>query len=169
LQIAQQDRQTVSLGQPAEFLIEYGQQLALQVQHIPRPRFRYLLERHFASGSPGDCPLELAGRVEGDAMEPLRQQLSCADVCGLLGQDEEHGLKSIIGIGGIAENASADAHHHWPMPSNEDGESVLIALAHEQVHELAVGTIRSREIGNIAESQYLKNGVCHVSPVSDRS
>ena len=71
-----------------------------------------------------------------DPEEPARDRTAPTDRPGPVGQDEKHGLKGILGLVRIVENALTDAAHHRPMPGHQLLEGRLrglIALRDESV------------------------------------
>jgi hypothetical protein len=110
--------------------------------------------------------LEFAGYVVSDSVEPLSQEIPPADDCSFAGQNQESSLKGIIGIGRVTENTSADTQHHWPMSLNERSKRILIALAHEQIQKLTIGSIVPGKLIDVIRDENLNDGVDHLVLVS---
>jgi hypothetical protein len=74
----------------------------------------------------GGAQLNFLGKAESDPVQPTAQRLvpvaSPGDLFGLLGQRQEGGLKSILGIGTVTKHATTDAQYHRPMPAQELGK-----------------------------------------------
>jgi hypothetical protein len=79
--------------------------------------------------------------AQGHAVEPARQRIGPAQRAGLSGQDQERGLKCVIGVVRAAEHLPAHALHERPMPFHERRESQLIdsvLAGQELLNELPV-------------------------------
>ena len=61
-------------------------------------------------------------------MKPAPQGTTDPERAGLAGQQEERGLKSIVGVVGVDENAAADRHDHRPVALDQGLESQLVAM-----------------------------------------
>jgi hypothetical protein len=61
---------------------------------------------------------------------------------GFANEDEEGGLKGVLGGVVIAENAAADAPHHRSVPAYEGVESRTVPAAEEVLDQLPVGRVR---------------------------
>jgi hypothetical protein len=57
---------------------------------------------------------------------------------GLLDQDEKYGLKRILGVVSIPEDAATDAKDHLGVSTHQGFESCFITLVDEQAQELPV-------------------------------
>ncbi len=57
-------------------------------------------------------------------------------------QHEEDGLKSILRIGSIVENPTANAEHHPPVAMDQHGESVLVS-GREATKQVEIGLLIS--------------------------
>jgi hypothetical protein len=142
LQITQDDENSLSIRQPAQFLVEQGEQISSSV------RFRcggfghlgYLL---FPLLSPGSRHPRLEGGLVGHAVEPVGDHLAGHDRVGLADQDEEGGLEIVLGIMTIPQDAAADTPHHRPMPPHQRGQGVF-TMVEEVFQELAIGPSRAR-------------------------
>ena len=86
--------------------------------------------------------LRLPRRADRDAVEPGAQPVGVADRQGLAGQHEEDGLEGVLGVVVVAQELSADAQHHRPVPRHERGERRIpgrVAAGGEPLHQLPVG------------------------------
>ena len=72
-------------------------------------------------------------------MEPVPDLAAGPDGRRLADEDEEGGLEGVLGVMGVAQDATADAQHHRPMPAHECLERILILPANESFQQLAVG------------------------------
>jgi len=77
--------------------------------------------------------------AEGHAVQPRTDRRRRMDRGGPLGQHEERGLESVVGVRGIAEHAAAHAEHHAAVPTHEFGEDVVVAAANVLLQQVAVG------------------------------
>ena len=85
--------------------------------------------------------LYLMGRAQRHSIKPGSQQVGVSDRASLAGQDEEDGLKGILGMVPVAQDLAADAQNHWPVPRYQSGEGHFragIAPGGEPLDELAV-------------------------------
>jgi hypothetical protein len=55
----------------------------------------------------------------GYSVRPVGNHFPWPDRRSLAGENEENGLKSILGVMVIAEETAADAPHHRSMPADE--------------------------------------------------
>ena len=62
-------------------------------------------------------------------MEPGPERVAHPQAAGLPNQDQERGLKRIVGVSRVSQNAAADAEHHRPVPLDQNGERQLGGLA----------------------------------------
>jgi hypothetical protein len=69
------------------------------------------------------------------AVEPGRQRFGLAQRAGLASQHEKGRLENVLGVLHIAQSAAADAVDHRPVPREQGGEGVLIALLHEALQQ----------------------------------
>jgi hypothetical protein len=69
-----------------------------------------------------------AFRARTRNVEPGGDLLAAHDRGGLPRQDQERGLEGVLGVVGIAEDASAGAQHHRPVPAHQLGERLLGGL-----------------------------------------
>ena len=75
-------------------------------------------------------------------VQPVAQQVGVADRPRLAGQDEEDGLEGVLGMVMVAQELSADAQNHRPVPRHQRSEGGFaggIAAVVEPLDELAVG------------------------------
>ena len=75
-------------------------------------------------------------------MQPARHRLATADRAGPASQDQERGLRSILGIVFVAQDLAADPQDHRPVAidqGREGGLGGLVPTLNEPVEQLAVG------------------------------
>ena len=61
-----------------------------------------------------------------------------------MGQGEERGLESVLGVVQVAEDAAADAQNHRPVSVQEGRECRLVALQDEAAQQRFVFARRTR-------------------------
>jgi hypothetical protein len=74
----------------------------------------------------------------GDPIEPVGQQFSGRDDGGLPGEDEEGGLKSILGIVVMTEHTTAHAPDQRAMPIHEGCERRFVTAGGEPTQQFHV-------------------------------
>jgi hypothetical protein len=75
-----------------------------------------------------------AGEAKSNAIKPTAYRLSLANGGGLAEQDQEGGLKSVIDVGFLPEQAAANTANHRPMPLDQSGEGQRV-LAFEKTEQ----------------------------------
>jgi hypothetical protein len=82
-------------------------------------------------GAPPGCfSFGLHGNPMGDSVQPATHRLRLANRAGFAGQDQESGLKGILGIVFIVQHAATNMPNQPAMSPKERSEGVLIlALA----------------------------------------
>ena len=88
-----------------------------------------------------DAEACLAARAEGDAIEPVAEQVGVADRVRLASQDEEDGLHGVFGFVAIAQELGAHAHHQAAVAEYQPGERRLgdcVSPRDEAVEELTI-------------------------------
>ena len=83
--------------------------------------------------------LRLSGDVVGDSVEPVPDRIGPADGCRVSGQDEESGLKGVLGILIVPQHAPADAEHNPAVAADECGEGGLVPALGEPPNQFGVG------------------------------
>ncbi len=136
LEVAEDHRQAESLGQAVDLAVEGLGLLAVDGGPVGRRGRRLGRGARARAGtshrvvllpplSAGDLLPHAPRRPGGDAIEPVAQQLGVADRASLLGQDQESGLEGVLGVLDVAEELSADAQDHRPMPAHQRREGGL--------------------------------------------
>jgi hypothetical protein len=80
------------------------------------------------------------------AMEPTAERIVDPECPGLAGQEQKGGLKRIVGVIGVSEDAAANGHDHRTMPLYECFESQLIALTGILLQERDIGQLRQSAV-----------------------
>jgi hypothetical protein len=141
LQVAQHDGGAVVVGQAAQLLIQQWPHVGPFVSWGGLGVGRYRDPR-FPPPAPGVGPAGLQRRLAGDPVQPVGDLLPRRDGLGLRGEDEEGGLEGVLGVV-VAEQASAHAPDHRPVPFDERGEGGLVAALDEAAEQLAVAEARA--------------------------
>jgi hypothetical protein len=138
LQVAQDDRRAVLVGQGLQLTVEHGQQVAPDdlLEDVHGSHHGRLPFLRAPAGAEG---LRLAGRAAGDAVEPVGELLARADGGGLGGQDEEGGLEGVLGVLAVSGDAQAGAEHHRAVPPHQRREGRLVAGRDERLQQEGVG------------------------------
>jgi len=78
-----------------------------------------------------------------DTVQPTADGIVAPDLARPAGQDQEGGLKNVLGVVGIAKHPPGNAKNHASMPLDKNYESLFLPLRQETLKELAVGLIAS--------------------------
>ena len=70
----------------------------------------------------------LARRAQGDAVEPVGQEIAAIDGVGLANEHEERRLERILRGVYVGQHPAADAQYHRPMPLQQQGERRFLAV-----------------------------------------
>ena len=87
------------------------------------------------------------GNAVSNAVQPTAERLVLADGADLAAQDQERGLKRIVGVGGLAGNAPAGALDHRPVSCEQDLKRLLVATLSEPCEQLDIRVIAVRREG----------------------
>jgi hypothetical protein len=126
----------------------------------PGSRCRFLLLCR-ALDAHGSC---LQCSAVSDPVQPITDHASRPNRCRLADQDEERGLKSILRISLIPENAPANAQHHRPVPLDQSCESVGGVSSDENFQKFPVCktclVVATQGIAKLAQN-CCQPGCCH--------
>ena len=75
----------------------------------------------------------------GHAVQPAADRVPFANAAGLAGEDEEGGLKSVLGVCVIAEQTPTNVHDHRLVAPDQFRERRRVAIDREPREEVAVG------------------------------
>ncbi len=92
------------------------------VQHHVR---RVLRRAIFVPPSPGGIRPCTGRRAKGHLMQPRAQRIPDPQAAGLLDQNQERGLKRILGVVRVCKLRPTNAQHHCPVPLDQRLESQL--------------------------------------------
>jgi hypothetical protein len=85
------------------------------------------------------APPQVEPGPDGDAVQPGRDGRGSADRGGLAGQDQEGGLKRVLGRVVVREDPAAGRPDHRPVPVGEEFERGLVAVGDEPGDQVGVG------------------------------
>jgi hypothetical protein len=91
------------------------------------------------AGTASGAGAGVEGDAVGDLVEPAGEGLAAADGAGAASEGEERGLEGVLGLVGIAEDATADVQHHFPVAPHEQFKGGLVVAVVEPFQELSVG------------------------------
>src|SRR5262249_57512955 len=83
------------------------------------------------------------GESGGRGGEGGGDRVPSANAAGLAGEDEERGLKRILGVRTIAEQTSTNVHDHRLVASDQFRERRGVAVDREACEEVAIGAGRA--------------------------
>src|SRR5207244_11430712 len=89
----------------------------------PAPPAIYTLSLHDA------LPICLEGGAAGHAVQPVAQDSPPGEGSGLADEHHKGGLKGVLGVMNVVQNAAADAQHHRPVPA--DRKSTRLNSSHQ--------------------------------------
>jgi hypothetical protein len=75
---------------------------------------------------------------QSHAKEPARQRVTPPDCAGSSHQNQEGGLKRILGVVEVAQDILADSLHHRTVPFDQGGKGRFIPAAHEELEQLPI-------------------------------
>jgi hypothetical protein len=153
LQIAEHNREPVSVRESREFLLDDPGQFPVRVG---RGRDGIKVFRRHGRVSCG-CRAEFQGGIHGDAMEPSADA-SSADRPGSAGEDQEGGLESVFGVGLRAEHPSAGGPDGIGVTADEQLEGGGVLIMGELAEEIDIGDMVPCRSGS---SEQAKESVRH--------
>ena len=80
-------------------------------------------------------------------VQPRPQRVAHPEAAGLAHQHQERGLKGILRVVRISQDAPADAQDHRPMPLHQGGERLfgrITPLGREPLEQLPIGQVANR-------------------------
>jgi hypothetical protein len=111
----------------------------------------------FADASSGHVHTCFRRNPVSHAIEPTANRLAFLNRRRLPSQDEEGGLKRVLGIVFMAKHTAADAQHHPAVPFHQGSESGFLAVSGEALEQLRIGQIahslRHSQLPNMAENR----------------
>jgi hypothetical protein len=76
--------------------------------------------------------------VVGDAVQPTAERIPLANGAGLASQDEKSGLKGVLGILRVSQDAAARVKHHRAVTLNERREGGFRTLGQKLFQQLLI-------------------------------
>ncbi len=80
-------------------------------------------------------------------MQPGADPAAGPDGIAASNEDEKSGLKGVVGVVGVLEDAAADAQDHRAVPTHQLGEGGVVAAQQEKVEEIPVGEAGGAALG----------------------
>ncbi len=126
LHVAKHQRDTISLWQPANLLVDHRSQFDLHITfvHVHRSSRRTTLH----GPPPGPLDPLLVGNLERHTVKPIREQIGVPKRISLLHEDQKGGLERIFRRMFVAQYATAHAQYHGAMPMNQGPEGRFAPL-----------------------------------------
>ena len=144
LQVAEHDRLTVRVRQPIQLLVDDGAKL----RGLDRiPLFGEPLrhgETVLMPPPPGRRRSRTAGDAVGHPVKPACGRVPAADGPGTLGEHQEGGLESILGVVRVDQDLAANTPDHRPVPPHQLREGGLGGFAQPRrkpLQELTIGQV----------------------------
>ena len=153
LQVAEDHRQPLAIGQPVELLVHDGSDLGVG---IGAAWDASSVAMAIASASRRRRSLGIASSVHGgavgDAVQPAAQGVAGADRSGLTCQDEEGGLEGVLDVVLVPEDGAAGGQDHGAMAGDQGLEGGLVAVGDIPGQELAIAeSDRAAVVEQVAE------------------
>src|SRR5215469_8346174 len=117
LEVTQDDGLTVSTWQMVQLLVHDLNVIVGTV--LTRPGWPQLRRLPLVTRSPGPGRARGAGRAVTHAMKPARQRVGLADRARPAHQDQERGLKGVLGVVRVVQNTPTDAEDHRAVPLDQ--------------------------------------------------
>ncbi len=129
LKVAEDNHYTVALWQEAQFLIEHRLQVHILVNFAVEPALAMfgittLMEPATVGRRPGR-----ACHTVGHALEPTCNRFTVSDGTGIANQYQKRGLKRILNIMRVAQDATTGRQDHSRVPLQQHGECQFRPLA----------------------------------------
>ncbi len=153
LEVAENDRSAIFLRQAVDLLVDdRGAVIAVDRGGVRRCRphrrdgpGRFdgptVADPSTDRGNPGP-----RGDPDRDSVKPAPDRILLADRPGPARQDQERRLERVVHVGGIVQDATADAQDHRPVPLDQDLKRLLAPLVPthpEPFDQLSVGQPRA--------------------------
>jgi hypothetical protein len=103
-------------------------------------------------------PTGTDGESVGDAVQEARQRGPPMNGAGAVGQDEERGLKHVLGRVSVVQDTAAHVEDHRAVTADERGERLVTAPGEEVGEELLVRRRRGGQPANVLQQR--RDGVC---------
>jgi hypothetical protein len=125
--------------------------VAKRLQFLPtitRPalRLRHIWQWHLVRPPASHPPPRLQGRAIGDAIQEIADGLARPHRRRLANENKKSGLKSVVGVVYIAEDAPADATHHRAVTPQQRLERGFVASGDEMLQQLTVRPLLAQRL-----------------------
>jgi hypothetical protein len=144
LEVAEHDRPAIRLRQAGDLVVEDRPNVA--PQHVRRAVGRRDVGQRGAVNRRAPRPSAgPAGDPIRHLVEPARDGLPFADGTGPARQDEERGLKGVLGILFLTQDAAAEVEHHRAVPPHQQLERRLVAPTGKAVKQIRIRNLARSE------------------------
>ena len=144
LEIAEDDRHAQLVGQAREFLVDQRLEIGpVGAGPMGNGRLGHDVHLFLAGTAAGQDRPGLERRPVRDTVEPVADLLARFHRAGAARQHDEDGLEGVVRGGGVAGHAPTDAEDHRPVPTDEPGEGIGVAVDNECAEELPVRAVGS--------------------------
>ncbi len=162
----------LSLGQSLQvtehewFAIFSRQVIDRAVQHraqvapdrVLRRGRRHLVEVCIGGPPPQRRRFRLQRRAVRDAVEPVAEQFRLTQRPRLADEQEKCGLKGVLGIVAVAQDAPAHAEDHRPVALQQRGKRRLVAALDELLQQTDVGCLAAGATEVVKDGSQLSHG-----------
>ena len=100
--------------------------------------FRHLVHLPFPRSTFGRDRARFECSLVSDAIQPTREGVALVNRRRPPCQDEKSGLKRVLGVVSIVEDAAANAEHHRTVSAHQARERRLLACGDEAAQQLAI-------------------------------
>ena len=172
LEVTEDDWNAVAVRKPVDLLVEHSFELGRGPVLSRKQMRRHPGNSQLVSPAPGRIRPGTRRRAKSHLMQPRAQGISNPEGAGLLDQDQESRLKSILGVMRVRELGTADAQHHRTMSLHQGLErqfgdltpAVREPLEQLPVSELADGSDVEERVQLPLDGSFLR-GLHRFSPV----
>ena len=143
-EIAQDDRQAKFVRETREFLVDHRLKVGpLGRDRVGNGRLGHDVHLLLAGPAAGQDHPGLQRRAIRNPIQPVADLLARLDRACPPRQHDEDRLERVVGDGVVARDPAANAQDHRPVPTDQPGERVRIAIRDERAEELAISAIGS--------------------------
>ncbi len=160
---------TIDIGQATQFLVEQGLQILPEVL-FRHSRFGHLGHLSFPALSSGGCRPCLQRGLVSDPVEPVGQQLPGSEGCRFADEDQESGLKGVLGVVVMGQHTSADGPDHRSVTPNEDRQGGFIMAVDVALQQLPIAQASAVSKHRLAKAleNLIHLAVGHVSTLMEQ-
>ena len=129
LKVAKHDRHTITLGKPVDLLVEHPLELGTSFNLVTVDCRRHFRGTSFVPAPSRSRRARARRRAKGHLVQPGTERIPHPESAGLLHQNQERGLESILRVVGVNKLRPADAQNHRAVTLDQGRESELRDLA----------------------------------------